>query len=343
MDRKNIRRILVACVFLLCIALGVYGYHVYTRTLHLPSDSTAGSATRQPEKLTSDGGPALPQTYSFPSYTSNPAVTNTLVDLALLNKARLEEFISSFPSRIECGRHYHEFFLIPRPPHESDILMRALEDATSQSPYDLEQIYDVCRIVCYGGYDARLIEKFRNIINGLQKEFRFSNRNRKAERISSDSNSALSVCSMIQHSSGYISDPISVDFLMSMIPEKQIAPVDPGLWDTTEARWEIGLCYGALNGVKNLPPHLSIPVLEHVVQLWFPGVPPTTCTLEDTKAQDDLRGLLRMIDGAYRKKYNEPPIEPWDIITTQVIDPDWPEVTFRYGPGGLKLPWWNAE
>lgn len=265
--------------------------------------------------------------------SSDPEKVKTLEDLARLDSERSKEFASYEENPVEYFRYRHEFYMRSRPPHEVDIILQALEDATRQQSWNLDGIRDACEQLVFGVYDIRVLDKITQIVKTLEGRYSEPESNEAAGQLSLEKNHALGVVGSVLRRIGHIGLVESADYLLNLIPARR--PENP-------MRWERTVIYGALNGLGDLPPHLGIPALEKVYAKWFPDVPPGTLPVGNTESRRDFEYVLRLIDEAYRKGYNEPPIRfPWGgFYDAGVPTPDdWPLATYSYGPGGIKLPY----
>lgn len=318
---KIVLVLLVACVVLLGCCVGVLMWSRSRNMLPKSADERLDTAELERFRQAFEGQIAMP-------FASDPKKAKTLEELAGLNIERAKEFRLTYSNLVEYGRHYHEFYLRPRPSHEVEVILDALEDATGQTPWNRDKIEDTCDQVKYGVHDLRVLEKLKGIVENLEERYSEPESDEATGRISLEKNRALSDTGRVLRTIGYIGLPESAEYLLSLIPEKR-AEID--------TRWERTVVYGACYGLGNLPPHLSISSLEALYDRWFPDVPPGTIALDDAEAQGNLESILRLIDEAYRKAYNEPPLLPPWRIPGNPLDPDWPPPTCFYGPGGIKM------
>lgn len=264
------------------------------------------------------------------AYSSVPDKVNSLEDVARLNVERAKEFRRNWSDLVKHARHYHEFYMRPRPPHEVEVILQALEDATGRTPWDMEKIEAACDEAKYGIYDIRVLEKLKKIVATLQAKYSEPEIGEANGLVSQEKNSALGDAEDVLRSIGYIGLPESAEYLLSLIPG-ELALID--------TRWERTVVYGAYYGLGSLPSHLAIPALEALYHRWFPNVPPDAIMLEDIQAQGTFESVLQLIDGAYRKAYREIPLIPHGYLPGKGGYEDWPLPKYRYGPGGIKLPW----
>lgn len=261
-------------------------------------------------------------------YSSDPEKVKTLEDLVTLDRERCSELPED---KVEYYRYRHLYYMRARPQHEVDILLQALEDATRQQPWDLDEVTAACFQFTFGVYDVRVLEKIKQIVKGLEERYGTPEPGEAEGQLSQEKNHASGVVSSVLGSIGDIGLPESVDYLLSLLPSKR--PENP-------MRWDRMVIHGALNGLVGLPPHLSIPALEEVYVRWFPDVSPGSLAVLDVEARGDLESLLDCIDAAYRKGYNEPPIlYPGGGFVDYPTPANWPVATYSYGPGGIKLPY----
>lgn len=269
-------------------------------------------------------------------YASNPENVRTLEDLASLDRERKMAYRQHFTDKAELGRRYHEVLWRPRPQHEIAIILKTLDEILAQSPIDLEELMSVRRPICFGVHDLSVLNKCIEIVERLQATYGNAIGTTRGS-MSAECSSAMSACSSILDAVGHIAQPETLDYLSKFIPKEPPSVATSGAPEDLGATWKRMLLYGALFGIAELPPHMSIPALEEIYRNWSTPVQRTE-ELQDWENMDpDLRPLCDRIDAAYRQAYGDVPRFPPDSPPGDRIPSDWPGSRYRYAPGGTKV------